>query len=229
MDFMRFGQNVTSPFEQLLASMMSFLPTLVTAVIVFLIGLMVARMVGSIVRTIIAKTQIDDVFKKMSSLEKLRESGITVKISVICGGLVRWFFILAFLMLTADILGLSQITEFLNSVILYMPNIVVAVVILVIAFLTGNFVFNVVRGSTRAAGVMSAGFLAMLAKWSIIIFGLLAALSQLGVATMLINTMFTGVIGAMALAIGLAFGLGGKEEAAMFLRKMREEMQNTKR
>ena len=129
-------------------------------------------------------------------------------------------------MAATDIMGLSQVTIFLNSVIMYLPNVIVAVIVLSIAFLLGNFTANVVSGSTRAAGVVSAAFLGTLSKWSIVIFGLLAALLQLGIAPVLVSTIFTGIIGALALAIGLAFGLGGKEEAAQVLKKIREELSN---
>jgi len=100
----------------------------------------------------------------------------------------------------------------------------VAVVILAVVFLFGNFVYNVVKGSTRAAGVMSATFLAKISKWSIIIFGIFAALIQLGVASSLVSTIFIGIVAMLALAGGLAFGLGGREEAALILRKIREDI-----
>jgi len=138
--------------------------------------------------------------------------------------LVKWFLVLVFLMAATDILQLTQVSAFLNSVILYIPNIVIAVIILSLAFLLGNFVFHIVRSSTKVAGVMSASFLAVIAKWSIIIFGLLAALIQLGIATSLVNTIFFGLVAAFSIAFGLAFGIGGKEEAALLLKKIREDL-----
>jgi hypothetical protein len=140
------------------------------------------------------------------------------------GGLVKWFLILVFLMAATDILGLNQVTDFLNSILLYIPNVVVAVIILAVVFLVGNFVYVVVKGSTKAAGVMSATLLATISKWSIIIFGLLAALIQLGIATSLVSTIFIGIVAMLSLAGGLDFGLGGKEEAQMILKKLREEI-----
>jgi hypothetical protein len=137
---------------------------------------------------------------------------------------VKWFLILVFLMAAANILQLTQVTNFLNSIIFYIPNVVVAVVILAIVTLVGNFVYGVVRGSSRAAGMVSATFLAAISKWAIIIFGIFAALIQLGVAGTLVSTIFIGIVAMLALAGGLAFGLGGKEEAALLLRKIREEL-----
>ena len=140
------------------------------------------------------------------------------------GGLVKWFLILVFLMAATDILRLTQVTNFLNSIILYLPNVVVAAVILAVAFLVANFVFAVVKGSTKVAGIVSATLLATVAKWAIVIFGFLAALIQLGIAASLINTLFIGFVAMLALAGGLAFGLGGKDEAALILKKIRQEI-----
>jgi hypothetical protein len=109
-------------------------------------------------------------------------------------------------------------------VILYIPNIVIATIILSIAFLLGNFVYHAVRSSTKVAGIVSASFLGAVARWAIIVFGILAALLQLGIASSLVNIIFTGLIGALALASGLAFGLGGKEEAALILKDLRENI-----
>ena len=150
--------------------------------------------------------------------------GVGANVSELIGGIVKWFLVLVFLMAATNILNLIQVTDFLNQIILYIPNVIVAVLILAIAFLVGNLVYGIVKGSTRAAGVMSATLLAAISKWAIIIFGILAALIQLGIATTLVSTMFTGFIAAISLAIGLAFGLGGREEAALILKKLREEI-----
>jgi hypothetical protein len=96
------------------------------------------------------------------------------------------------------------------------------------AFLVGNFVYNVVKGSSRAAGVMSATLLATLSKWAIVVFGFLAAMIQLGIAVSLVNTIFIGIVAALSLAIGLSFGLGGKDEASAILKKIREEISEKK-
>jgi len=159
---------------------------------------------------------------------KLEGSNLHLSISSLLGGLVKWFLILVFLLAAADILQLNAVSVFLNSILLYIPNIVVAVIILSVVLLAGNFVYDVVKGSTRAAGVVSASLLAVISKWAIIIFGIFAALIQLGVASSLVSTIFIGIVAMLALAGGLAFGLGGREEAALILRKLREEIMERK-
>lgn len=202
----------------------NFFPILLGAILVFLLGWIIAVVMEKVVEKMILSLRIDQAFEKMGLRRKLNESGINLNVAAFFGGLVKWFLVLVFLMAATDILGLNQVTNFLNSIILYIPNVVVAVIILAVVFLVGNLVYAVVKGSTRAAGVMSATLLATISKWSIIIFGLLAALIQLGIATSLVSTIFIGIVAMLSLAGGLAFGLGGKEEAQMILKKLREEI-----
>lgn len=209
-------------------SFMLFLPALIGALLVFVIGLIIAATLGKVVEKLVRTMHVDHALQKIGWDRWFSEIGISAEASTFFGGLVKWFLILVFLMAATDILRLSQVTAFLNSILLYIPNVVVAVIILAIVVLVGNFVYNVVKGSTRAAGVMSATILATLSKWSIVAFGILAALLQLGIATSLVNTVFIGIVAMLALAGGLAFGLGGKEEAAMILRKLREEITDRK-
>jgi hypothetical protein len=200
------------------------MPTLVGALLVFLLGLVIASIMGKVVERLVRALRIDQAIERISIGEKLKEHGIEITFSEFLGKLVQWFLAIVFLMAATDILGLVQVTEFLNSILLYIPNIVVATIILSIAFLFGNVVYTIVRSSTKAAGVMNAGLLATIIRWAIVIFGLLAALIQLGIATSLVNTIFIGLVSAISLAIGLAFGLGGREEAALILRKIRENI-----
>lgn len=202
----------------------SFFPTLLGAILVFLAGWVIASSLGKLTERILKAARIDKAFEKFGFGKGAPSSGMTYGMSVLAGGLVKWFLILVFLMAATDILDLVQVTNFLNSIIAYMPNVIVAIVILAFVFLLGNFAYHVVRRSTRAAGVASATLLAAISKWAIIVFGIFAALIQLGVASSLVNTIFIGFIAMVSLAGGLAFGLGGKEEAQLILRKLREEI-----
>lgn len=202
----------------------NFLPALVGAILVFVAGWIVAVALGKAVEHIVKIIRIDDVVEKAGTKERLRKAGVELNIAKFFGGLVKWFLILVFLMAATDILHLVQVTSFLNSIVLYLPNVIVAAVIMAVAFLVGNFVYAVIKGSTKIAGIVSATLLATIAKWAIVIFGFLAALIQLGVASSLINTIFIGLVAMLALAGGLAFGLGGKDEAALILKKLRHEI-----
>jgi hypothetical protein len=218
------GEAISGSLIDLWTRFIGFLPALIGAILVFFLGLIVAVALGKAAEKLIGVIKVDQLVDKMKLGEKFKGTGLHLSISRFFGELVKWFLILVFLMAATDILGLNQVTSFLNSVILYIPNLVVATIILAIAFILGNFVYNIVRHSTKAAGIVSATLLATISKWSIIIFGILAALVQLGIAVSLVNTIFIGVIAALSLAVGLAFGLGGRDEAAGILKKLHEEI-----
>jgi len=182
-----------------------------------------------LVEKIIHSIRIDQALEKVGLKKRIGKFGNVFSVAEILGGMLKWFLILVFLMAATNILNLDQVTSFLNSIILYLPNVLVAVIILSVVFLLGNFVYGVVKGSTAAAGIMSATLLATISKWSIIVFGFFAALVQLGVASTLVNTIFIGIVSMFALAGGLAFGLGGRDEAALILKKLREEIVDRKR
>lgn len=222
------GGAIATSLIGLWGRFVNFVPTLVGAILVFLLGMIIASVVGKVVERIIRALRIDGAIERLSISEKLREHGIEMTLSSFLGKIVQWFLVLVFLMAATDILGLQQVTSFLNSVLMYLPNVVVATIVLTIAFLLSNLMYAIVRSSTKAAGVMSATLLATLIKWAIVIFGLLAALIQLGIATSLVNTLFIGLVAALSLAIGLAFGLGGRDEAALILKKIREEITEKK-
>ena len=139
------------------------------------------------------------------------------------GAVVKWFVIIASLLASSNILGLSAVSQFLRDILLYIPNVAVAALILVIAAFVADGAEKFVRGSAEMAGRHGA-FIALIIRWAIWIFALLAALLQLGIAPGLVQTLVTGVVAAIAIAFGLAFGLGGKEVAADMLQKMKNEM-----
>jgi len=218
------GQAVASSLIDLWSRFINFIPTLIGALLVFLIGLAIAAALGKLTQKLIKALRVDRATDKLNFVEKLKQQGAMTSPSVILGKFVEWFLILVFLMAATEILGLEQVTDFLNSILLYIPNLVVATIILTIAFLLGNFIYSIVRSSTRAAGVINANLLASIIKWAVIVFGLIAALIQLGIATSLVNTIFIGIVASISIATGLAFGLGGREEAALILKRLREHM-----
>jgi hypothetical protein len=218
------GEAITMSLVGLGERLINFLPALIGALLVLLAGWIIAVSVGKIAEKFMNTLRVDKAAQKIGLNERIYGNEIHLSISAFFGGVIKWFLILVFLMAAADILKLNQVTDFLNSILLYIPNVIVAVVILGAVILLGNFVYDVVKGSTRAAGIMSATLLATISKWSIVIFGIFAAFIQLGIAPSLVSTIFIGIVAMLALAGGLAFGLGGREEASLILRKIREEI-----
>jgi len=215
---------VTASLQTLWAGFIGFLPSLLGAIIVFIIGWIIAVLLGKLAAQIIKTLRVDQVLEKMGFKKSFERANLKLDSSKFFGELVRWFFIIVFLMAATDILGLYQVTEFLRRVLLYIPQLIVAVLILLTAVLIANFMQKLVKASVDAAGFGASNFLATLTKWSILVFAGLAALLQLGIVPSLIQTIFTGVIAALVIAAGLAFGLGGKDFATEVLGKIKRDV-----
>lgn len=204
-----------------------FVPNIVVAVVIFIIGWIVGAILGRVVSQIVDALKVDNALRSAGFEEAAHRGGFSLSAGGLLGGLVKWFIIIVFLMAAVDVLGLDQVSVFLQEVVLlYLPQVIVAVLILLIAAVLAEFVKNLVAGAARAADMKSAQFLGSVAKWAIWIFAFLAAIAQLGVAATFVQTLFAGVVVALSLAFGLAFGLGGKEAAARYLEHLRKEMEH---
>jgi hypothetical protein len=216
---------VSGSFNDLWYTVVAYLPAILAAVIVFLIGWIIAVIIYRVVVEIVKVLRIDDMLKAAGMNDAAKQAGFNLDIGRFLGTLVEWFIILVFLIASLDILGLTQVTIYLQTVVLlYLPQVIVASLILILGAIVAEVVKGLVSGSARAAGARSGNFAGTVAKWAIWITAIMAALTQLGIATALLQTLFTGVVIALSLAFGLAFGLGGKEVAARILEKIRSDI-----
>lgn len=218
------SQTLTQAFQNLWVGVIGFLPNLIVALLIFIIGWAIGALLGRVVSQVVKSLKIDEALRRAGFEEFLNRGEINLNAGAFLGGLVKWFIILVFLVAALDVLHLTQVTEFLSRILEYIPQVVVAVLILLAAAIIGDVLKMVVVSSARTAEVKSAGFLGSVTKWAIWVFALLVALSQLGIASMIINTLFTGLVVALSLGLGLAFGLGGQEAAARVLDKVGKEM-----
>ncbi|OGN05477.1 MAG: hypothetical protein A2831_01385 [Candidatus Yanofskybacteria bacterium RIFCSPHIGHO2_01_FULL_44_17] len=201
-----------------------FLPRLVAAIVVFLVGWIVAVLIAKLVWHIIRIIRLDRALEGVGFRKVWERSGYKLNSPLFFYELVKWFFVVVFLMAATDILGLAQVTEFLRTVVYYLPNVFVATFVVLIGVLVARFTEGLVRGWVKAAELVSANFLGSLTKWSILIFSFLIALSQLKVADEIVRIVVIGFVAAGALAIGLAFGLGGRAHADEVIAKMRKHI-----
>jgi len=224
-DTYTWGSVITGSMQDLYARVIDVLPTLIAAVLVLIFGWAVAILLGNLVGKILTLVKIDELAQYLG-LQKLSERvGKKLSISGFGNWLVKWFFMITAFVAAADILGLSQVSEFLfSSVLPYFGNVIVAVAIMVIGTVAANFLQSIVQHSLKASGLGSFEFLAELTRWAIIIFAFLAALSQLDIASDFMKDLFRGIVAMLAIAGGLAFGIGGKEHAKSFLDHMSKEV-----
>jgi small-conductance mechanosensitive channel len=212
-------------FQNLWLGVVSYLPNIIVAIIIFVLGWVIGTIVGRGIHQLFKSVRVDEALKKTGADQMMHRGGINLDSGAFVGGLIKWFIIVVFLVAAFDVLDLNQVNAFLSGVVLeYLPKVIVAVLVLLVAGVLGDAVQRLVTASARAAEIRSAAMLGAVARWSIWIFAFLIALSQLGIAAPFFQTLFTGFVIALALAIGLSFGLGGQDAASDFIRKMRQEM-----
>ncbi len=219
------SEVLSRSFQDLWHGVIAFVPELVVAILIIVIGWLIGALIGRVIAQIIRSLRVDEGLRKAGIEDTLARGGIVLNAGGFIGALVKWFIIVVFLVAALDVLHLTQVNQFLQGVVLYyLPQVIIAVLILLLAAVIGDVMQRIVTTSARTAEIKSARFLGSFTKWAIWIFAVLAALIQLNIATAFIQTIFTGIVVALSLAVGLAFGLGGQDAAARFIEKTRNEI-----
>ncbi len=213
---------------KLATDILAILPNIIAAVVVLFIGIFLASLLGRLCKRVVDFTRVDTFLQKTVGLGKLKERGMDVNAAALVGWLIKWFFIIVTFIAVADILKLQQLTGFFETVAQYVPKVVTTVLILLAGFILGGGLRDLVIRSVKASTLpdSSAGILGTFARWAVIIFAFMAALTQLGIADDLIRILFTGLVAMLALAGGLSFGLGGQRHAGDWLEKLKKEMKH---
>ena len=219
------AQALQQSFYGLLYGVVNFIPNFLAAVIIFIIGWAIGVLLENVIEQAVKALRVDHALRSAGVEPIVNRAGYNLNSGKFLGVLVKWFVIIVFFTFALQVLNLTQVTFFLQQIVLgFLPQVIVAVLILLVAAVVAEVAQGVVAGAARAAGIRSAGFAGTVAKWAIWSFAIIVALSQLGIATAYFQTLFTGVVVALSLAFGLAFGLGGQDTAARFLEKTREGM-----
>ncbi len=215
---------LTTSFQSVLFGILNFLPDLLVAIIIFVVGWLIGTGLGKVITQVINSLRVDQALRSAGVERVLERAGFTLNSGGFVGVLVKWFFVVVFLVAALDVLKLTEVTVFLREVVLgYLPQVIVAVLIILAAAVIADVAQKVVSGAAKAAHLKSANLAGTIARWAIWIFAILIALDRLGVSP-LIQTLFTGVVVALSLAFGLAFGLGGQQAAARYIEKVGEDM-----
>lgn len=205
--------------------LVGFLPQFLGAILIFVFGLIISLVMQVVVERIMKLFKIDELAKKFEIPQMFEKYGLPFKISRLLGWIVKWFLLIISLIVTTDILGWEQVTDYLEQIVLYIPNIIVAVIMLFFGTVLANFIHRIIKSAVATGHLASADVLAALARWAVLVFTFMAALIQLQIAEELIRILFTGFVAMVALAGGLAFGLGGKEHAARLLDKFKKRVE----
>src|SRR3989344_7606993 len=201
---------VVASLQNLLSEVLGFLPDLIGALVVLIVGLVVAAGLGSLIERIVSALKIDSLLSRLGVEVYFERGGLHMNSGHFLGRVVYWFIVVVFLLAASDILGFQSFSSFLADVLSYVPNVIVAVMILLAAMVLATFLGGVVRASVLGARLHSAKFLGSMTWWAVVIFGFTTSLSQLGVHIAIINTLLTGLIAMFSLAGGVALGLCGE-------------------
>jgi hypothetical protein len=182
-----------------------FLPRLIGAFIVFIAGWLIALLIGKLITEILKKLKLDRFFERTGWKEALEKAEIKVTASQFIGEIFKWILVIVFLFIAVEILGLTQFAEFLKRIVLWLPNLIVAVAIFVVAIIVADILEKIIRASVKKMELGYGGFFGTLVKGAIYVFAVLAILLQLGVTPQIVNALIFGLIGTISLALGLAF------------------------
>lgn len=203
------GLTLTASFNSAFYAVVNFIPRFLAGAIIFLIGVIIASILKQVVLSLFKTLKLEEILKKYGVPEVKDQFSW----SNILSEIVRWFVIIVFLIPTADVWGLQRIITVLNDFLNYLPNVFVAAVIAMIGLVFARLSHDVVLASAKGVDEQTANAIASVTRWAVNVFVFLAVLNQLGVATDLVRILFTGLVAMIAIAGGIAFGLGGQGAA----------------
>ncbi len=214
MDYPTYQATVFKALQDLYSKTLTFLPNLVAAIIVLILGWILAIFLSKLVVKLLEIVKIDHLANQLGLQNLAEKMERKLSIAAFGGWLVKWFFFLGSFIAATDILGLEAVSSFLyQDVLAYAGHVIVAMAILLLGLLAAHFFAGIVVSAVKASGLHKGETLGALTKWAIVVFSIIAALSQLQIATAFLQDLFRAVVAMLAIAGGLAFGLGGKDHA----------------
>lgn len=217
------GSSLLEFLNRSFLAVAAFIPNLLAGIVILLIGIILGSIVKRVVQGLFKALNVETYLRKYGIPDAKRDYSWTN----ILAEIVRWFVIILFLIPAADVWGLQQVTVMLNQFLLYLPNVFVSAIVGLVGFGISRLAYDVVLASTRDVVPEASQSIASVTRWAIMTFVILAVLNQLGVAQDLIRILFTGFVAMIALAGGIAFGLGGQDTARVVLESIRKGLQNS--
>jgi hypothetical protein len=224
-------QSTADAFRASLAgalnTFLSAIPRLIGFALVLIVGWFISSLLARGVAALLHAVRFNDLARRSGFADFVQKTGVRDDSAGVIAGIVKWFVRLITLVVAFDMLGLPAVSAVLQQLLLWLPNLVVALVVLVIGGLAANALSQLVRGASAEAGFTNPDILATVTKVAVWGFTIVVAINQLGIATTLINTLMVGLVGAFTIAFGLAFGLGGRDRAAQILDRIGRNAERT--
>ena len=214
---------VIEPVTQMLSRIMAYLPVLLGALVILIVGWIVAKAIRRLVDWLLKTIRFDTLADKAGISEILKKGDLKITAGELISSIVYWLSIIMVLVMTVDALGLPKSSDILESLFAYVPKVIAALLVLVVAMFLASFVSGIVRTAAANANLPKPQILAGVSRWAIIIFAVTISLEQLGIAPLLVSATFNIILGGIVLALALAFGLGGKDAAAKYLEELKHK------
>jgi hypothetical protein len=213
---------VAEPVRQMLTKILAYLPILLGALVILIVGWIIAKAIRRAIDWLLKMVRFDTLADKAGISEILRKGNLKISAREVVSGIVYWLIIIMVLVMAVDALGLPKASDVLASLFAYVPNVIAALLVLVVAMFLASFVSGIVRTAAGNANLPKPEIFASISRWAIIIFAATVSLEQLGIASLLVTTTFNIILGGICLALALAFGLGGKDVAAKYLEELKK-------
>lgn len=214
------GDALRASLAGALNTFLSAIPRIFGFVVVLIIGWIISSLMARGVEALLHAMKFNELARRSGFADFVQKTGVRDDSAGVIANIVKWFVRLITLVVAFDTLGLPAVSNVLQQLLLWLPNLVVALVVLVIGGLAAKALSQLVRGASAEAGFTNPDMLATVARVAVWGFTIVVAINQLGIATTLINTVMIGLVGAFTLAFGLAFGLGGRDRAAQLIDTM---------
>jgi len=210
--------------QDLLQGFINFFPKMAGALLILVIGWFISIWIGKFIAEILKKIKVDRIFENAKWEEALKGAELKIKVSDFIGGIVKWVLAIVFLSITVEILELDAFAKFLQAIVAWLPNLIVATAIFVVAVIVADFAEKFIKAVVNKMGVSCANVLGIIVRWAVWIFAILAILSQLGVAREIIQILVSGFVALIVISAGIAFGLGGKDIAKETLEELKTKL-----
>jgi len=219
---------IVDPVREMLTRIMAYLPVLLGALVILIVGWIVAKAIKRIVDWLLKVVRFDTLADKAGISGILRKGNLEISAREVVSSIVYWLIIIMVLVMAVDALGLPKASDVLASLFAYVPKVIAALLVLIVAMFLASFVSGIVSTAAGNANLPKPELLAGICRWAIIVFAVTISLAQLGVAPLLVTTTFNIILGGVCLALALAFGLGGKDAAARYIEELKQKRSQKK-
>lgn len=223
-----FTDTLVTSFRDAFSMILGAIPRILAFIVIVAIGWFISSLLARAVVGLLRAIRFDELMQRSGLADFMNKMGTGIDSVGIVAGIVKWIVRVVVLLVAFDTLGLPAVSDVMRQLLLWLPNLVVAIFVLFIGGIAARALGNIVRGATAEGGFSNPDTLANIARTAVWAFAVVVAINQLGIATNLINTLFTGFVGALAIALGLAFGLGGRDLASRTLENWYDQAQEAK-